>query len=265
VKDYPGMLDVPISGLLKEVEGTLPVRREEVKLEVLENDHVALWIVPAWRGAVLRWRVKEYDVELLRGYEHYGALPTIWREYTHTPPVGEPIAEAFRVVERKPASVTLEAETDNGLVVAKRLAIAPDSNEVTFTLTVRNTTGEPVVPLVKSVPEFYTQGAVHPEIWTQVDGVWTRQNVDPEPSRLETLGEAEYTALAARFPKAKLTLVSTFTPGEMQPLLWAYRSEDPFNQLNLDVLPNQTPLEPGETRSGTVVYYLTKKTPKRIR
>ncbi|HIJ73599.1 MAG TPA: hypothetical protein HPP83_05800, partial [Candidatus Hydrogenedentes bacterium] len=108
-------------------------------------------------------------------------------------------------------------------------------------------------------------GPVHPEIWTQVGGEWSRQNVPAEPSRLEILDEAEYTALAARFPKAKLTLVSTFTPGEMQPLLWAYRSEDPFNQLNLDVLPNQAPLEPGATRSATVCYYVTKKKPKRIR
>jgi len=47
--------------------------------------------------------------------------------------------------------------------------------------------------------------------------------------------------------------------------LFAYRSEDPYNQLNLDMLPNQEPLEPGETRAATVTYYVTKKKPKRIR
>jgi len=266
LKDYKGCLDTPMENLQKRLEATaIPARCEEVPLEVLENDHVALWVVPEWQGAVLRWRVKDHDIELLRGYEHYGALPVIWREYTHTPPIGQPIAETFRVVEHASDSIVLEAEMENGLMVRKRIAIAPESNQVDFTLTVHNGTGEPMVPLVKSVPEFYTQGPVHPEIWTQVSGEWARQNAEAEPSRLEILDEAEYMALAARFPKAKLTLVSTFTPGEMQPLLWAYRSEDPFNQLNLDVLPNQAPLEPGETRSATVSYYVTKKKPKRIR
>jgi len=43
-----------------------------------------------------------------------------------------------------------------------------------------------------------------------------------------------------------------------------YRTEAPYNQLNLDILPNQDPLAPGESRAATVKYYVTRKKPKRL-
>jgi len=230
----------------------------------LENKYTELWITPRLTGAVIRWRVKDLAIELLRGYKHYGRLPAIWREYTHTPPIGQPIADAFKVDACTRESATLRTATSEGLTVIKRLALSPDSNQVEFALTFRNDATEPVVPLLKSVPEFYTQGAVHPEIWAELNGQWTRMNPEPEPSRLEMLPKADYTRLAVRLPAAGATLVCTFTPGEARPLLFAYRTEDPYNQLNLDVLPNQAPLEPGETRTAAVRYFLTKKPPTKL-
>ncbi|HIJ73644.1 MAG TPA: hypothetical protein HPP83_06025 [Candidatus Hydrogenedentes bacterium] len=61
--------------------------------------------------------------------------------------------------------------------------------------------GKRIVPSVKSVPEFYTQGPAYPEIWTQVGGAWSRENPEPAASRFEMFEEKAYTKLAARFPK----------------------------------------------------------------
>jgi len=258
--DQPGALSFPIQDARNRArEATVP-RDARCKILKIENDHVALWVVPELCGAVIRWLVKDLDAELLRGYEHFGRLPTIWREYTHTPPIGQPIATSFDVIEHTADAITLEADMDNGLTVVKRLALSPDSNEIEFSPTMRNNSNKAVVPLVKSVPEFYTQGSTHPEVWVELDGAWSQMNPETAPSRLEMLPEASYTRLAARFPDAELTLVSTFTPGEARPLLFAYRAEDPYNQLNLDVLPNQVPLEPRETRTATVRYSLTRNT-----
>ncbi|HIJ73314.1 MAG TPA: DUF4838 domain-containing protein [Candidatus Hydrogenedentes bacterium] len=255
----------PLKILSALVQGKTPSRRQESSLEILENEYVALWIAPQLYGAVVRWQDKAFGVELLRGYEHFGALPTIWREYTHTPPIGQPIAEAFEVIERDPNTIALQAKLDDGLTVTKRLTLSSDSSVVEFALTIQNESDKAVVPLIKSVPEFFTQGAVHPEVWTELDGQWQQMNPEPAPSRLELLPEEDYTRLAVRFPKAKLTLVSEFTPGEARPLLFAYRSEDPYNQLNLDVLPDQAPLDPGASRTATVRYLLTRKRPHQLK
>jgi len=166
----------PFELFYDQIGGKTPPRRAESPLEILENEHVALWVTPAFNGAVIRWRDKKHGVELLRGYKHYSQLPTIWREYTHTPPIGQPIADAFTVTEQTPTAIAIHATTDGGLTVTKRLRLSGDSNEVEFSLTIHNPTAEPVVPLIKTVPEFYTQGPVHPEVWTELDGAWSQMN-----------------------------------------------------------------------------------------
>ncbi|HIJ65214.1 MAG TPA: DUF4838 domain-containing protein [Candidatus Hydrogenedentes bacterium] len=253
---------LPVDLVMAAVDGRTPPRRQRFELAILENDRYLVWVTPGHEGAVLRWRDKALDVELLRGYKYLDAFPTVWKEFTHTYPIGKPIAETFDVIRHTQDSITLRADLGSGLSVEKRLSLMDDVLELALTL--KNNSDSAIIPAVKTVPEFYTQGPVHPEIWTQLGGKWRRQNPEAAPSRLELLDEVDYERLAARFPEAGVTLVSEFTPGEARPFLFAYRSEPPYNQLNLDVLPNQDPLEPGQSRSATIRYFLTKDKPERL-
>ncbi|MBI2424442.1 MAG: DUF4838 domain-containing protein [Candidatus Hydrogenedentes bacterium] len=253
----------PFDHIYRQMDGETPARHAESTLAVLENDRALLWIAPEFNGAVLRWRDKATGAEMLRGYEFYGMLPTVWREYHHGEKGGA-IAPRMEVLARSGTSVTLQTVLENGLIVQKGLALGGEPGEIELTLSCTNPTAAPLVPGFKSVPEFHTQTEATPEIWTQAGGEWTQRNVTGELAHLAMLSPDRYTQLAARFPDAGITLVSVFDPVQAQPLLYAYRAEAPHKQLNLDVVPNQAPLAPGERRTATVRYRITRDLPAQI-
>ena len=239
-----------------------PPRSEESTIEVIENADHLVWIVPALKGSVIRWRDKRLGVELLRGYECYGGEPGTWQDWTNTPGRPEsPVADVYEVADRKPESLTLRAKREDGLVIERSMTLGADGIEVALTLS--NPTDKPLSADVKIHPEFFAQGEM-PEIFTYKDRRWLRQNertnarAEAEGKYISLDGESQ---LAFHLPARKLSVVCTFDPKEIAGLLWFYNTASDAQQCNLELLPKSDPLGPGEKRTLPGIYSVIRGKP----
>ena len=240
-------------------DDALPARHATSPLVRLENDKHLLWLAPNFEGSVLRWQVKDRDVELLNGYRHYGGRrPGTWQDWLNRPfELEGPPARHYEVMEASDTETVIRATMQDGLTVERRITLLEDGETLEVALTLVNTTDEEVSANVKGHPEFYSQGLAAPEIhaWNGIE--WEHLNADWGPYQQahgEYLEVGDYTALAFRVPEDDLVLVNRFNPDELGGLLWFINVQSGIEQVNLELLPIVEPLGAGQRRTVTSTY-----------
>ena len=259
----------PIQDITEECGGNTPPRREEHGLVVLENERYLLWVVPDLSGAAVRWRDKTLGVELLRGYEHYGATAGTWEDWVDAPHEPEgPVATCYAVVKSSAHHVMLRAALENGLVVTRTMRLPSGSEDLEVVLSVHNPTDRAATPHVKIHPEFFCQGMVTPEIWAEEEGVWTRLHGDMgfDAAGWDALyREPGVTAQwAFHVPGKKLTVANRFDAEQVGGLFFYYNTTHPRQQVNLELLMLDTPLAAGGSRCIKAAYAVHRRHPRDI-
>jgi len=237
-----------------------PASRElSTPVETLENDRYEVWVTPRLTGAVIRWRDKQLGVELLTGYERYWNSPGKWEDWISTPfKVERPVADAYDVLERTADSLTIQAATEEGLVVRRTMRL--DGDRIRVTLETENPTDKAISGVVKIHPEFCAQAPVVPEIWLETAEGWTQPQTALPVHGLaygEYLEPERYRRMAFHAPGKPLTVVCEFDPAELSGLLYFYNAEQTAQQVNLELIPKRAPLNPGERRAIHGTYYAT--------
>jgi hypothetical protein len=241
--------------------------RQEAPIHTIENKRYLLWVVPELEGSIIRFRDKKLGVELLQGYEQYGVRRGTWQDWTNTPGVTEkPVATSYSVVESSDHHLVIEARRDDGLLVRRSMTLAPGSKELEVVLELVNLTDQPLRPAVKIHPEFYDQGGNVPEVWGRKAGEWIRLTEEDEDraSLGEYLPSGDIDGLAFRLTENRLTLACEFDPASVGGLLWYYNTQRNAQQMNLELLPSDEPLAPGQSIVLRGEYYARKKAPKRL-
>lgn len=257
----------PIRDLTEACNGVTPPRHEEHPLTVLENDRSLLWIVPDLHGAILRWRDKALGVELLRGFERYGAGPGVWEAWTGDAGGNPgPVAEPYVLKEQTADRAVLESTLANGLVLTRTVTLLSGEDGLSVSLTVSNPTAQAVASSLRSRPEFYSQVPKEPELWGFQNGAWARLEYK------EAYAGSAWNALrcpagalakwAFYVPEKNLSLLNTFTSAETGELKAYYNTLPSRQQMNLELALPGTPIAPGETRSMSATYAVSGKAPK---
>lgn len=239
---------------------------QRLPLVTLENEIHRLWIVPDHQGSVLRWQDKVRQRELLTGYRSFGALAGTWQDWEDRNTLGEQAAaDAYAVTERTPRSVTLEAKTDQGLTIRRTMQFGDDPEVLEVALTMSNTGEAPLPAKVKIHPEFYCQREnTVPQIWVRKASGWAQLNHGADP--LETVrGEfvIPETATAWAFFVAEegYGLLNEFRKEELSRTLYFYNTGPGSSQINLELLPRDEPIAPGESRTVHASYRVITATP----
>ena len=248
----------------------LPPSRLESPIEVIEDEHSLLWVAPAAQGTILRWRDKSAGVELLDNIRKYGKPGHVfwhkWQE-TRLPPIGPragAIAEEYTVKARQKDAITLEAALDNGLVFERIVKLMPDRPGLEYTASVFNPTDAPVSPGVNIHPEFYTHGAIAPEMWADTGAGWVQLNgaVNPDLNVFGAFHDPrQYVRWAAYIPTKRFTLVNAFEDEGIASLMYFYNAQREQQHINLELMMSQEPVQPGDKRTIVARYYTSRQHP----
>jgi len=269
-----GIHPTPPYGTLKEalpprLVSMSPDKTLQTPVVALENSRYRVWVVPGLQGTVLRWTDKKHKVELLRAYKTLGRDPGSWQDWMNATGVPEgPVAAAYDVVRQAKDSLTIKATLRNGLVLERTMTLLPDSDTLDVSLSVHNPTAEPIAPIVKTHPEFFTQGSKMPEIWAFDGAEWTQLNTSSAAQQKAfgvRLEPGSYTRLAAYLPNARVSVLARFVPAQLGELLYFYNLAPNAQHVNLELIMAPTPLSPNETRTVEAAYSVVKGKPaKRI-
>lgn len=263
--------DRPIAVLRERLGGTTPPRREEVGIERLENERYEVWVLPERGGAVVRFADKGRSVDLFRGADSIRRDRWMWQEWhvmdPENPEREEPLDTPYRMVERDGEEIVVGTRLENGLAVRRTMLLPPGAAALDVQMEIRNEGADPVAPRVKSHPEFWTQGAHLPEIWIEKDGRWRRVELSfaDEGHRHfggEHLDPAGITRWSLHVPQEDLTLVVDVDPAGLGSLFYFFDTEN--EHANLELVPDVTPLAPGETRTVHARYSLSSERPDRL-
>ena len=260
--------DVPIEKLRERLDGQTPPRCQKVSIEKLENASYEVWIVPEMCGAVVRFMHKGSGVDLFRGSESILNERWRWQDWEvmdpKAPRIEEGITGVYRVVERANERITMEHDLSNGITIRRSLALdaASPSLKVAFTVVNRGTTE--IVPLVKPHPEFWLQGRHEPEIWLERRDGWKREPlkyVGQSQAGADAIDPAGISRWAAWIPRKRIAVIAT-VPAENVGSLFYYFNI-PNEQVNLEFVPDLSPLEPGASRTMTAEYSIARQKPCR--
>jgi len=264
------LADPLIFELEKRMERETPPRYERLEIEKLENEYYEIWVVPARNGSIVRFRARRPSRELLIGYENIESNFGMWQDWSIADPevkefVPETsVAKKYEVVDRTSSSVTIRAWTENDLLVTRRMALKPGADLFEVTLDIKNAGDEPVVPRLKMHPEFQTYNESTPRIWIERNGAWKKVKMALLPDRGAGAGNIEpdgVTAWAYQIPRQRLSVINAVESDELESLFYFYHREK--RHLNLEMIPRQTPLAPGETRSLHSTYTISRRRPGR--
>ena len=257
--------DQPVEMLADEVGGTTPPRRIDSELRILENEFYLIWVAPALDGSIIRWRDKRQNVELLQGFRTYGRGPGTLQDWTHAPGSKErPVATHYEVASRTLYALRIEALLENGLAVERTMELRPASPEFTVTLTVTNTSDEPIVPNVKIHPEFAIDSSSLPEIWVESGGVWQQVHTargGSEPIHGAYLEPPDGFRWAYRLPGEGFTMINEFVSHQVGGLFYFYNTSARYPHINLEIIPKDEPLGPGRSRQLRATYTTTRRRP----
>lgn len=255
----------PLEAVVEQVGGTIPPRRVNSELRILENEYFLIWVAPTLEGSVIRWRDKKHSIELLRGFRTYGRGPGTIQDWTYARGrATHPIARSYEVSARTLYALTLETTLENGLSVKREMELRPATPEFTVTVTLLNESSEPLVPNVKIHPEFALPGANPPEIWLEIEGTW--KQIDggagvQETVRGEYLPPFDGYRWAFRFPDEGFTLINQFVSYQIGGLYYFWNLQENARHVNLELYPIQEPLAPGKSRQLKSIYIATDKRP----
>lgn len=257
----------PRDRVLKYYGGDLAARDLACDLAAIENDAYLLWVVPALKGSVIRFRDKRTGQELLRAYKDYGVFPGAWQDWVDRDTRAEAAAaEEYRLVEHDRSHLVIEAATESGLVVRRAMHLPAGAGPLDVELSLRNPSNAPMPAKVKLHPEFYcpVPNAV-PEIWLEKKAGWTQLNaedMDKGPIGHGFLFPEGAKRWAFYLPQERLTLVNEFDPAAIEQLFYYYSTTNATRQINLELLPPRTlELAPGETRAIKAAYWTSGEKP----
>lgn len=238
-----------LDSFVEQTRGETPARYRESPLITLENDRGMLVIAPELDGSVIRWRDKTHDLELFRAYTAYGKVSGSWEDWsTESGVLQRPVAPEYEVVDHTPSRVTLRARLDSGLTIERTLHLN-DAGGVDLVLAISNEANKPLAPSVKTHPEFFVPGNQRPEIWRELNGVWSdlTANVRREEVAFGNIIAATgVTRLAAYLPDADVSVVCEIGSDAVEQLLYFFNVNPESKHVNLELLPDSTKmLAPG--------------------
>ncbi len=261
--------DAPIMDFRFQLAGKTPPRRLETRVETIENAYWRVSVAPDASGSVISLCDKRNAVDWFSPAEAVSA-PSFrlqdWEVMDPAKPLREePIATTYAVVSKTADTIAVETKLANALVVRRTVSLTPDSEAVALRFEVENTGQTPLVPRVKPHPEFWTQGDSMPEFWVERNKQWIKQGGPSSRFQRRGGGPVErdgVTRWAIRIPEKRLTLVNAVREEEIQNLFFYF---DQDRQVaNLEVIPLQTPLAPGEKRSIQMTYSTSRKALNRL-
>jgi hypothetical protein len=251
--------DDPIEKFRERLDGQTPPREQVLPFKRLENDAYEVWVCPEAGGSVVRLRDKRHGIEFLTGHEaplSYHGMIQDWHVMDPAAPVQEEIiARRYTLADEQEDSVCVAAALDNGLSIVRCVALEDNPPRVRVTLTLTNTGVEPVAPRVKLHPEFHLPAhRGGPRLFVRRAGAWTRE--DPQfLSRDEVvagrIAPDAVDAWAVRWPEPRGYLVNTVA-GAVGHLYYYYTRSGAH--VNLEMVPEAEPLNPGEARKIEAAY-----------
>ena len=258
--------DTPIEEFRERLDGKTPPREEVVPLHRIESPFFEVWVTPTKGGTVRRWRDKRDDREIFRDYTNPAGERYIWQEWEvmnpDKPKKEEPVSATYEVVAQSTGSLTLRATLLSGLVISRTMTLEETTPVLSLTLEMHNASGAPLIPLVKTHPEFWTQGEARPQFWVEDQDGWRDLDIITEREMRDKFGSLEPKGLkrwALRVSGKSFCLVNTFQAEELDSLIY-YHNPD-MQQANLELRPLQTPLAPGEKRFLHATYEITDNIP----
>ena len=259
----------PFRLLSAMLDGRTPPRYEEVPIEKLENEFYEVWVLTKRGVAVVRFYDKRSGMDLFRGEEALRKGRWQWQEWEamnpDAPEIEVPIGSTYALTERTENRIAVETKLENGLAIRREMTLAPGSDKLAVTLAFRNESDEPLVPRVKSHPEFWTQGSMEPEIWIEQGGEWHHRPlefVEPDVAGVEHIEPAGITRWALSVPDKKLTVAIGVNADELESLFYYFNI--PNEQVNLELVPDLSPLPPGGTRIVRATYTVSREEPKKL-
>jgi len=168
-------------------------------------------------------------------------------------------------VERRPSRVTVQVQLENGLVVRRTMRLGIGAEQLEVVMEYENEGDQPVAPRVKPHPEFWLQGGYEPELWIKRDAKWRMHEVQmlhDGSVGFAALSPEGVTQWAAYIPERKFSIVNAVRDEDISKLF--YFVNVPDEHVNLEVIPNLTPLQPGEKRTIVTSYYTAAGPPKRL-
>ncbi len=251
--------DLLIDEFRERLDGKTPPRYREVPIVTLKNDRYEVWVVPEFRGAILRFRDLASGHEFFKGYRQplsgQGGFED-WTLMNPADPMKEAVvADEYAVVEETADGLVLEAELEDGLVLRRRVSLPAGDAPLEVRVEVRNAGDTPVRPWVKIHPEFWLPRAEAPELWVERHGVWECEGLHYVLDGTVGVGEVPLAGLsrwALRRAREDVALVNSVRVEEIGGLLYFYGKDR--GHMNLECSLGTTALAPGDTRSLTMAY-----------
>jgi hypothetical protein len=234
----------------------------------IENDRYVLWLRPQEAGAVVRWYDKKLKLDLLRGYRKSPGLPGRWTDWHHRIGVpGGPVAPSYRVLERTDHSITIEGQSDSGLVARRTMRLRTAPQGVDVELTLRNTTDAPMTVPVSLHPELDVQGEYIPELWLERHDGWSKVEIHRRPQLLthgERVDPGASRRAAIYVPQVPLALVVEYDPAAVGRLWFYFNADTNREHANLELLTTDEPIAAGKTRALRATYWVTNVPPTQL-
>lgn len=245
--------DTPIEELRTRLNGTTPPRHEAIPIVRLQSPFSEVWITPTLGGAVRRWLDQRYHIEVFNGFENPTSNQWIWQEWElmdpDNPAPEKSLVSSYQVIQQNTHSVVLQAGLSNGLVLTRTMTLDMNAPVLAYTLGIHNTSSQAVLPRLKIHPEIWTQGSKHPELWVKDKDGWVEKEMEPsgtEDIHRGTLDPEGILSWAMRISSRSTILVNAIESSELEALAYYHNPEK--DHLNLELIPKQTPLAPGEKR-----------------
>lgn len=260
--------DLPIDKLHDRLKAQILPRSQRLAIEKIANDRYEVWVIPEICGAVVQFRDKQSGLDLFRGEEAVLKEHWRWQDWEvmdpKAPRIEEAISGPYALAARTPDSITVEKNLDNGLSIRRCMTLKPGGSPLEVEFTVINRGAAPIRPGVKPHPEFWLQGLNTPEIWLERPSGWEKLPLKyggSEQMGGDSINPSGLTRWAARIPAKDLTVISTVPQEKIEKLFYYFNIAN--EHVNLEIVPDQTPLEPGASRSLKTSFTIARKEPGR--
>jgi hypothetical protein len=257
----------PVKVSVEEHLGPVGVRkpREEYTALMLENNRYLVEILPGFSGAVTRYLDKEWGHDVFGGPKSVETDRWLFQEWNmrgEGQPLEEPFWSEYRVIEASRNRVILETQLISGLILRRTASLPPGNGPLEMAWELSNPTEEALQPRFKIHPEFMKPGMKVPEIWIEKDNVWQERPVVRLIEDVvggEAIDPAGISRWAVRLPDERQTIVVDIQPEDWESLFYFFNTDK--EHVNMELIPRQTPLQPGETRTMRASYQLGRRLP----
>ncbi|HOE66334.1 MAG TPA: DUF4838 domain-containing protein [Candidatus Hydrogenedentes bacterium] len=238
----------------------------ETPLIRLENDRYFVWVAPELQGSMIRWRDKKLGIELLKGFETCGTGRGTFQEWSVFPGAGDgPSAPMYVIKEKSLQRAVIEGKMNSGFVIERTMSLDGKDGGLHIETRVTNA-ADAAQPLSLRVhPEFYCQrvGDI-PEFWVRTADGW-KQTIKEEQKDntlgVDTLIPDPSGEWAVSLLNGKYSLVNAYDAAQLEKLIYFYNTGGGMAQVNLELVPPRTVLQPGESYGIEATYRIEKGRP----